>query len=190
MKKWLRKCSTSHVQCNSAKKHEKPTRLLSIANGTVRLVFSKDLERVPEYAALSYCWGREPFLTLTEDRLVPFLNEIPFDELPKTFREAISAARELGVEYIWIDALCIIQGQEDSSDWLAEASRMRSVYGGSLVTIAASAATNVHKGLIHDAPLRAGGFSARTTTKTFCAVRSFHSPTLYWEATSETPLSK
>jgi hypothetical protein len=42
---------------------------------------------------------------------------------------------ELGLRYIWIDCLCIIQ--DDTSDWEIESKRMASIYGNSKATIAA-----------------------------------------------------
>ncbi|MCJ1441124.1 MAG: hypothetical protein MMC23_001610 [Stictis urceolatum] len=48
----------------------------------------------------------------------------------------MSVARELGVRYIWIDALCIIQDNED--DWERESAKMALVYSNSCLNIAAA----------------------------------------------------
>lgn len=56
----------------------------------------------------------------------------------QTFKDAIEVTRSLGVKYIWIDSLCIIQDSE--SDWLRESSCMHNVYKYSYCTIAATAA--------------------------------------------------
>lgn len=45
---------------------------------------------------------------------------IPFGELPKNFQEAIFVARKLGISYLWIDALCIVQ--DSHQDWTQQAS--------------------------------------------------------------------
>lgn len=37
-----------------------------------------------------------------------FSEEIGLDLLPKNFSDAIKITRELGIAYIWIDALCIV----------------------------------------------------------------------------------
>jgi hypothetical protein len=75
---------------------------------------------------------------LTRDTINSFQNNIPPEALSQTFLDAIDITRELGIDYIWIDSLCIIQ--DDSEDWDKEASLMSTVYGGSLINIAASGA--------------------------------------------------
>lgn len=40
---------------------------------------------------------------------------IPLVELPKTFRDAIQIVNKLGVRYMWIVSLCILQ--DDADDW-------------------------------------------------------------------------
>jgi Heterokaryon incompatibility protein (HET) len=62
-----------------------------------------------EYTCLSYRWGGVlPLCTLTcsldQEKL-----GIKWSRLPKTFQDAIQVTRLLGIRYIWIDALCIIQ---------------------------------------------------------------------------------
>ncbi|KAK5657154.1 hypothetical protein OQA88_3211 [Cercophora sp. LCS_1] len=89
-----------------------------------------------EYAALSYCWGENLPLCTTTDVLAQFTQEIPSDLMPATFADAMKITRALGIPYIWIDALCIVQ--DDSEDWQREAAVMNKVYGGCQLTIAAS----------------------------------------------------
>lgn len=99
---------------------------------------------MPRYSTLSYQWGGKSFLKLTHQNYNSFLNHLPIEALPITFRDAIIISRKLGIEYLWIDALCIIQGSRD--DWKREAALMSSVYGGSFVNIAASSAQDVYGG--------------------------------------------
>lgn len=49
------------------------------------------------------------------------------------------------VHYIWIDSLCIIQGDPD--DWLKESALMQKVYRNSFLNISATAAENSNDGL-------------------------------------------
>lgn len=61
---------------------------------------------------------------------------IGFESLPALFQDAIVTTQKLGIQYLWIDSLCIIQDSED--DWQAESAKMGSVYRNAKVTIAAS----------------------------------------------------
>lgn len=117
------------------------------------------------------------------------MDSIALDSLPKTIKEAIYLARRLDLEYIWIDALCIIQQQKDNSDWIRESSRMRSVYGGSYITLAASTAANVYEGGLEVPLYHCGGFCARVTSTQWCRVQTFFSDHAYQEASIHTPLA-
>jgi hypothetical protein len=87
-------------------------------------------------------------MTLSGDSEPSFRAGIPLDELPATFRDAVSATRTLGLRYLWIDALCIIQGS--ATDWQREAPRMELVYGNSQVNLAATASTDPEGGLFRE----------------------------------------
>ena len=76
----------------------------------------------------------------TQSSLADHVNSIPWDSIPQSYKDAISATRHLGFEYIWIDSLCIIQ--DSHSDWLSESQRMGDVYQHARLTIAASHASD------------------------------------------------
>jgi hypothetical protein len=69
-------------------------------------------------------------------------------ELPKTFQDAIRVTRELGVQYLWIDSICIIQHEEDKIDWGKEARRMQEYYSSAYCTIAATSAADYKTGFL------------------------------------------
>jgi hypothetical protein len=86
-----------------------------------------------------------PLLTTTrniDDRM----RSISMNILPATFRDAVTITRNLGIRYIWIDSLCIIQNSKE--DWEHEAARMADVYKNSYVTIAAESSGNSHEGIL------------------------------------------
>ncbi|KAF4306789.1 Heterokaryon incompatibility [Botryosphaeria dothidea] len=56
--------------------------------------------------------------------------------------------RFLGIQYLWIDSLCIIQ--DSAEDWNREAATMGSVYCNATVTIAADGAANGKGGCFRD----------------------------------------
>ncbi|ORY00898.1 heterokaryon incompatibility [Clohesyomyces aquaticus] len=65
--------------------------------------------------------------------------------MPKTFQEAVSLTKGLGISYLWIDSLCIIQGSEE--DWLHESKHMAAIYRGATLMIAAAGARDATEGL-------------------------------------------
>lgn len=103
-----------------------------------------------EYATLSHCWGKAHHLTLKKDNLAQFKVSIIPDGISKTFQEAIYIALQLGISYLWIDSLCIIQ--DDIEDWEFESSRMAAVYGGSILNIAATGARDGTIGCFFERP--------------------------------------
>ena len=50
--------------------------------------------------------------------------------------EAIQATHSLGIKYLWVDCLCILQ--DDLHEWHREAATMGSIYGNAFVTIMAT----------------------------------------------------
>jgi hypothetical protein len=69
-----------------------------------------------------------------------------FEELPATFQHAIVITWTLGIQYLWIDAICIIQ--DDTRDWELESGRMASIYGNSYLTISATSSLSPAAGLV------------------------------------------
>lgn len=98
-----------------------------------------------KWVALSYCWGGSSEFILTRATQEKFVAGVPLEEFPATLRDAIVATRALGIRYIWIDALCILQ--DSSDDWFAEAPKMGQIYTNAEVVIAATASDDVQAGL-------------------------------------------
>ncbi|KAK9770033.1 putative HET-domain-containing protein [Seiridium cardinale] len=90
-------------------------------------------------------------MKLTRESYNAFLGAIQFDSLSKTFRDAITAARNLGFQYLWIDSLCVIQ--EDEEDWQHESAKMGHVYSNSSLNIAAAGSPDADTGFFfHNRP--------------------------------------
>ncbi|KAL0475467.1 HET domain-containing protein [Neurospora intermedia] len=150
---WVDQCSATHPSCNARIRQDsrdrKPTRLLfvgDLVNSWVNLCETKtlDLSRT-DYMTLSHCWGDGVPLRLTHDNYNRFLAGIEFNEIPKTFRDAIDATRRLSVQYLWIDSLCIVQDSRE--DWLHESAKMHHIYQNSYLNLMAAASSNSHGGL-------------------------------------------
>ncbi|KAI1139658.1 HET-domain-containing protein [Hypoxylon sp. FL0543] len=98
------------------------------------------------FAILSYCWGVQQPVQLTRDSINRLGDGIPIAELPKTLHDAAWYTNEVGLEYLWIDALCIMQ--DDFEDKLHEVPRMELYYGHSTVTICAASAARCSDGFL------------------------------------------
>ncbi|KAM3089373.1 hypothetical protein ACMFMG_000976 [Clarireedia jacksonii] len=73
---------------------------------------------------------------------------ITFSSLPKTFQDAVIATRALGLRYLWIDSLCILQ--DSKQDWEEQCSMIVRVYKDSAVTIAGPQASDCHSGFLNN----------------------------------------
>ena len=140
MKKWIEQCNHNHHGCRKpSSKSFLPTRLLDLQTGDdkiVRLVNTKVSKVEGPYCTLSHAWGTDPLYTTTWLNIEKHLLEgIKWSDLTKNFQEAIQIVRLLGIRYIWIDSLCIVQ--KDFSDFNAEGALMHKVYRNSYCTIAA-----------------------------------------------------
>ncbi|KAM6507111.1 hypothetical protein FALCPG4_018500 [Fusarium falciforme] len=144
---WLQDCESNHKVCHPAAK-QYPTRMLDVkVDEPLRIVARNQIQQNKHpirYATLSHSWGHQvPIQTTTKTKSLfeEFLSE---DLLPRTFRDAVNITRSLGIRYLWIDSLCIIQ--DDPEDWQAEAVQMRDTYLGSTINIAASDALDSTQG--------------------------------------------
>ncbi|KAF5589867.1 hypothetical protein FPANT_6200 [Fusarium pseudoanthophilum] len=149
-KKWLQTCKDHH-DCGSASEEGwYPKRLIHVGDDqqSPRLIVSKDERPEGCYAALSHCWGEDPeFLMLTSDNLSDFCTEMQLQNLPASFRDAILTCRRIGIPYIWIDSLCILQsGLGSHEDWLSHSEDMHLFYHNCALNISIDVSENPHGG--------------------------------------------
>ncbi|KAF2627814.1 heterokaryon incompatibility, partial [Macroventuria anomochaeta] len=90
------------------------------------------------WATLNHCWGPNPtFVRLTESNVNAFRANLSLDILPPTCRDAVTFCQSLGLEFLWIDSLCILQeGYSSNDDWLLHSKAMCRIYSITLVKIA------------------------------------------------------
>jgi hypothetical protein len=157
---WLGSCATRHASCkrivDPSQPHFVPTRLIDTGIGSgsdVTLVNARKglvIGKRVQYAALSYCWGSAVSFTTTTATLAECKDSISLASLPIVFQEAILVVRTLGIRYLWIDALCIIQ--DDAADWERESAQMSYVFAYAFVTIAAAASTACDQSFLNRSP--------------------------------------
>ncbi|KAI0466048.1 heterokaryon incompatibility protein-domain-containing protein [Xylaria cf. heliscus] len=150
-KTWIEGCRSNHRECNApapAIQASLPTRVLDIdgvrLTGRLQLLHTKNVPG--KYIALSHSWGGSQPAKTIKSNLITRCGGFPLSELPPTFRDAVAVATELGIRYIWIDSLCIVQ--DDPDDWKREAATMGDVYLNSYLTIAATRASNSEAGFL------------------------------------------
>lgn len=85
--------------------------------------------------------------------------DIPVTQLSNVFQDAMRVTLELGLFYLWIDSLCIVQDSDGLKDWKDEAPRMGDVYSQATYAIAASGFENGKAALFHRLGVRAPEFS-------------------------------
>ena len=131
----------------------KPKRLLDVAvrgpNGAqgVRLCDGMFADPLSEYVTLSYCWGSSKTVRLHRKTLPALRHGVAVSDLPKTIADAAYVTRELGFRYLWVDALCLMQ--DDNDEMLSECSLMDKIYSGASLNLAATASKDSGGGLFY-----------------------------------------
>lgn len=124
-----------------------PSRILDLGTGyegrnadtfsdEIQILERPSKDETAVYAALSHCWLREDIETTKTllSNIELRRKGLLMRDLPDTFVQAISVCRRIGVQYLWIDSLCIIQ--DDNADWEREAADMNRVYANAWFAIA------------------------------------------------------
>jgi hypothetical protein len=149
---WLSECEGNHGSaCNQQGWDltlRKPTslRVIDVDNLCIKEVNTTDSTR---YVALSYVWGNAAMVKLLRhnkrDLMVKhsLLGMLP--SLPRTISGAIEVVKAMGERYLWNDALCIVQ--DDENEVKDQIHSMDAVYGGAVATIVCAGGSNSNSGL-------------------------------------------
>lgn len=106
-------------------------------DGRIRL-YVPGHQHVGEYIALSYCWGGpQKILTTKMNRAAHIEQGIELARLPLTIAQAAQITARLGIQYLWVDALCIVQ--DDDATKAAEIERMGDIYSNATAVLLAGA---------------------------------------------------
>jgi hypothetical protein len=142
-KRWFEGCRLNHPKCQAkSNPNFVPSRLLRINdnNEPFRLLDRDDSELRPPiaYATLSHRWSpeTEAIILTTGNRKSRKQHGIAGNDLPRAMRDAILVLCRLGLSYVWIDSLCIVQ--DSTEDWQHEAGQMADVYSNAELTLSAT----------------------------------------------------
>ncbi|PYI06189.1 HET-domain-containing protein [Aspergillus sclerotiicarbonarius CBS 121057] len=138
---WLQVC----MKCSPKEFRDRPPGFRVIEVATQRVIPGPPSCK---YAALSYVWGRatapeiEATTSNIHDLQMVGLSDLP---VPATIRDAIVASSKMGMQYLWVDRLCILQ--DSSDDKCTQVNAMDKIYSNAAVTIVALAGSDAHYGL-------------------------------------------
>ncbi|KAJ4108707.1 hypothetical protein NW768_012184 [Fusarium equiseti] len=143
---WIKECDATHKRCTN-NDSILPRRVLDVGDSRHKhLALYASSQQYAPYVALSHCWGKNPVLRTTKANVKDHEKAIIFRSLPKNFQDAVTICRGIGIRYLWIDSLCIIQ--DDKSDWETQSAEMATIYNNAYLVLAASQAANATNGFL------------------------------------------
>jgi hypothetical protein len=147
---WMQHCKDSHQCLNRPSFGKGPTWLINVEKEC--LVSGASLLDGARYCALSYVWGQVETTKLTvgseEAYQQPGVFSLANEQaiiIPKTIRHAMGLVVLLGIKYLWVDALCIVQ--DDKTHFHTELRNMGAIYDRAYLTIVAGTGWDANEGL-------------------------------------------
>lgn len=188
---WLRRCLDQHTGSCGQSDSYIPKRLLDLRKEPIRLFETSEINNFKEpYVCLSHRWGgpEHKRLTSTVVNIHNHMEGIAWDDIPKTFQDAIEVCRRMSASYLWIDTLCILQeyygmsGEvkaKTETDFATENSAMARTYQNSQFTICASMSTSMDSGMFprkYDHQIKVTGDDGNEAILRVTVVRSHYTP--------------
>ena len=120
---WIKNYKDNHPSCWESEGGILPTRLPDFEKDGERrsVVLIETNGMTGRYMTLCHCWGATHPLTTTTATIHERKHGILLSEIPRTSKDFIEVAKDLGMRYVWIDSLCIFQ--DDAADWASEAGK-------------------------------------------------------------------
>lgn len=149
---WLSTCDTIHGHNIKFMALSMPARMLDVGipDDPDRVCLYTASRDGPSgaYVALSHRWQPEEssFMTLKSNLNRRSDDGMRVGSLPRKFQDAITVTRMLGIQYLWIDSLCIVQ--DDADDKMREISRMKHIFEHAYCALAATSAAGAGKGFL------------------------------------------
>ncbi|KAH0559041.1 hypothetical protein GP486_004361, partial [Trichoglossum hirsutum] len=154
-KAWHDECKKNHPRCQLSST-SLPTRVIDIGEESSNPTLYETMTgESAEYVALSHCWGTDSPIEPGEEKRDSRRIELPpLHQWPQTFRDAVNVARAFAIRYLWIDNICIRQGDKGEDDWKVESLRMSDYFKNATFTIASTKAADGSEGCFsHRSPL-------------------------------------
>ncbi|KAF1841238.1 HET-domain-containing protein, partial [Cucurbitaria berberidis CBS 394.84] len=99
------------------------------------------------YTALSYVWGQvqQPLLKNDNLELLKTKRSLNALSIPQTIKDAIHICRLLGLRYLWVDSLCIVQDSQDHA--AGQVAHMHKIYREAYLTLVVAAGLDCTSGI-------------------------------------------
>lgn len=130
---YLQQCLKQHDDCHEAvsRPENLPKRLIDVGDLSEssinpRLVSTRDVkERPVNYIALSHSWStlsedEQRSLSTTVENVDKHFQTLDYGAFPRNYYAVMLLCRSLGIRYMWLDSLCIIQVRHHCSASLVE----------------------------------------------------------------------
>ncbi len=164
VRNWINICNARHENCAGVHRELDPANFTDVVDQIpcfrVIDVVDNYITTAPhdcEYVALSYVWGRinpQTILRSLKGNIAqleePGALLLPehYNKMPLTIRDAMFVVKELGMRYLWVDSLCIIQDDDEpGGSKLQLIAKMAVVYGAAALTITAATGVDANAGL-------------------------------------------
>ena len=145
---WMHDCA-GHECCAPQIDVPLPSRVIELSPtdnpDRPRLISSNG--RKGRYATLSHSWGTQPSSLLTTANIEGCMNGLDVKGLPLNIQNAITVAKSIPVDYLWVDNLCILH--DSDADRTAQFAQIAQIYKNSVVTIVAADAKEINDGFLH-----------------------------------------
>ena len=175
---WLSLCQNRHPECSRTRNvSEKSTSMLVIDVHRMCLV-SAPISC--EYVALSYVHGNIESIETRLNNLdmlcqTGSLHKMA-KKLPSSIRDSILLVQRLGLDYLWIDRLCIVQ--DDPIARQEQMNKMNEIYGNAVLTIVHLSGESIESALPRLHSPSSTARSEQVYSDKYSEVHCFYPPTL------------
>lgn len=146
IKTWIQTCAAGHTRCRAE------TDRVEIPRHNIRLIDVHSFQIVESslaerYAALSYVWGSNTNFALNSGNLRQLSTSHGLQDasIPQTITDAIYLVKQLDIDYLWVDSLCIVQ--DDDNDKFRQLPIMDQIYQQAHLVVIAATGGDAHAGL-------------------------------------------
>lgn len=145
IKQWIDHCQMTHDHALPGH-YRRPSRLIKLSKSEEHKAQICSPRILVKFAALSYRWGSDANSATLKTNVKERYKKLVTSDFPQTLQDAVRVTRGLGLEYLWIDRICIVQ--DDDDDWAREASIMADVYETAYVVVSATATEDCRDGFL------------------------------------------